>query len=57
MLHRTRDFVEDRFGSNASMRLARSARLFCHPKLPKLLRCQSIPSQSFYESGGFFAAR
>jgi len=29
------------------MQSARSARLFCHLKLPKLLRCQSIPSRSY----------
>src|SRR5262249_35184651 len=33
-------------GSNAGMGLARSTRLFCHLKMPKLLHCQSIPSES-----------
>ena len=32
-------------GPNAGMRLAHSACLFCHLKLPKLSRCQSIPSK------------
>ena len=32
-------------GPNAGMGLAHSACLFCHLKLPKLSRCQSIPSE------------
>jgi|SRR5262245_22794060 len=37
-------------GSNAGVGLARSARLFCHLKLPKLLRYLSIPSHTHPES-------
>ena len=49
-IHSCRRFAAflKRSPDTARMQSARSARLFCHLKLPKLLRCQSIPSRSFW---------
>jgi hypothetical protein len=41
-------------GSEARMRSARSACLFFHLKLPKMLRCQRSPPQTFQEAAAAF---